>query len=181
MTSTSPTSSPVAQPGQYFTELLRPVRHCHAGYLELSKYYIQWYKTGRQPGISRDGLFYFYRVHPKGAQATLAKPTTVPAGFADPSWMAKPVTDQLGDVQDNLYLTTMLTAPAELRVTSGDTQTRYPMSAGIAHIAVPFHPGAQHFELYRQGKCLLTLDGEPVQAQPDHYNFFPTTGFGYAK
>jgi glucan endo-1,3-alpha-glucosidase len=40
----------------------------HAGYLELTRYYIDWYKTGRQPPW-KDSLFWFYRVHPKNAVA----------------------------------------------------------------------------------------------------------------
>ncbi|HEY3376748.1 MAG TPA: endo-1,3-alpha-glucanase family glycosylhydrolase [Armatimonadota bacterium] len=169
---------PVENLGKLQRFLARPNRPCHAGYLELSKYFIQWYKTGEQPKITKDGLFYVYRVYPKAALITPAKPVDGTTNVLD---TGKPVTGLFGDVQDALYLTTMLTAPAELRVTSGGTESRHPMAKGYANIQVPFHVGAQHFALYRNGKEVLTLDGEPIQAAPDHYNFFPVTGFVYAK
>ena len=100
------------------------------------------------------------------------------ANVEDPG---KPVTDFWGDVEDALYLTTLLTAPAELRVTSGEIESRYPMAKGLVNIQVPFHTGTQHFALYRNGKQVLALDGQPIQAKPKHYNFFPVTGFAYAK
>ncbi|HEY3376747.1 MAG TPA: endo-1,3-alpha-glucanase family glycosylhydrolase [Armatimonadota bacterium] len=168
---------PVENLGKLVSHLARPNRPCHAGYLELSKYFIQWYKTGEQPKITKDGLFYVYRVYPKAAVITPVK-SADGAGVADPG---KPVTDFVGDVQDALYLTTLLTAPAELRVTSGGKESRYPMAKGYVSVQVPFHVGAQHFALYRDGKEVLVLDGEPIQSAPDHYNFFPVTGFAYAK
>lgn len=154
--------SPVENPGRYFAELLTPPRHCHAGYLELSKYFITWYKTGRQPPINRDALFYFYRPHPKDATATRDD---------------RPVTSRLGEVTDTLYLTTLLTAPAELCVNSGDTQTRHSVTAGLQHLRVPFVPGPQRFELTRHGERILTAQGDLIDANIERYNFFTTTGF----
>ncbi|HEY3376749.1 MAG TPA: endo-1,3-alpha-glucanase family glycosylhydrolase, partial [Armatimonadota bacterium] len=169
---------PVENLGKLQSFLARPNRPSHAGYLELSKYFIQWYKTGEQPKITKDGLFYVYRPYPKAAIITPAKAVDGTTGVQDPG---KPVTDFAANLPDSLYLTTMLTAPAELRVTSGGTESKYPMAKGLVNVEVPFHAGAQHFALYRNGKEVLTLDGEPIQAAPDHYNFFPLTGFAYAK
>ena len=39
-------------------------RNNHAGYLELSRYYIEWYKTGKPPPL-KDAFFYFYRTIPR--------------------------------------------------------------------------------------------------------------------
>ncbi len=41
-------------------------RSSHAGYLELSRYYIQWYKSGKPPPL-KDALFYFYPIGRKPA------------------------------------------------------------------------------------------------------------------
>ena len=62
----------------------------HAGYLELSRYYIEWYKTGRQPPLN-DALFWFYRVHSKDAVAA----------------KDRPVKSLHGSVADVLYVTAM--------------------------------------------------------------------------
>jgi glucan endo-1,3-alpha-glucosidase len=139
-------------------------KNSHAGYLELTRYYIDWYKTGRQPPL-KDSLFWFYRVHPKGA---VAKDD-------------RPVKALHGDVQDVVYLTAMMTAPAELRVTSGRTTTVHPLAAGIQHLRVPFRVGAQRFAVYRGGKEVVAGDGDPIKDRIDRYDFFPISGFAYGR
>ena len=160
--------TPIVNPEQYFKELAIPRRYNHAGYYELCKYYIQWYKSGKKPVIKRDGLFYFYRTHAKAAVAGIDK---------------KPATTFHGDVQDALYVTTMLTAPAELRVISGATKHVHKMKAGIQHVSIPFNfsPGAQHFALYRNDKLLCEITGEPVLAKIEYYDFFPASGYVYGQ
>ena len=112
-------------------------RSSHAGYLEVSRYYIEWYKTGKQPPLT-DALFYFYRVHPKDAVAK----------------EDRPVKTFHGPVQDVLYVTTMMTVPAELQVTSGGTKTTHRSSRGFsisvslssaAHSTLPYTATARPF------------------------------------
>lgn len=153
---------PVAAPGQSIPSYLKS-RHSHAGYLELSRYYVEWYKTGRQPPL-RDALFWFYRVHPKGAVAA----------------EDRPVRALYGEVADVLYVTAMMTAPAELHVTSGGTTSVRPLAAGIRHLRIPFSCGAQHFAVYRGGKEMIAGDGEPIADHIRRYDFFPASGFAYA-
>jgi hypothetical protein len=155
---------PIENPGRYFAELLTPPRPCHAGYLELSKYFIAWYKTGKQPPIERDSLFYFYRTHPKDAVAARDD---------------RPVTSRIGEVNDTLYITTLLTAPAELCVDSGANQTRHPVAAGIQHLRVPFACGPQRFELVRHGERILTAQGRSIDAKIERYDFFTAGGFAH--
>lgn len=135
-------------------------RPSHAGYLELSRYYIEWYKTGKPP-LLKDALFYFYRVHPKDAVAK----------------KDRPVKSFHGPVQDVLYVTTMMTAPAELQVTSGGTKSTHLLKPGIQHLRIPFFCGPQHFAVYRDGKVILSKDGEPITDRIERYDYFPTSGF----
>ncbi|MGO8748042.1 MAG: endo-1,3-alpha-glucanase family glycosylhydrolase [Thermoguttaceae bacterium] len=153
---------PVASSGQSVPSYLTS-RSSHAGYLELSRYYIEWYKTGRQPPL-KDALFWFYRVHPKD---------TVAVGD-------RRVTARHGPVADDLYVTTMLTARAELRVTSGGRKSVHPLSTGIQHLRIPFSCGAQHFAVYRDERSVLSGDGEPIVDRIKSYDFFPASGFAYA-
>ena len=139
-------------------------RSSHAGYLELCRYYIQWYKSGKPPPL-KDALFYFYRPHPKDAVANEDRPVKALAG----------------PVQDVLYVTTMMTAPAELHVTSGSTKTVHPLKAGVQHWRIPFFCGPQYFAVYRDGKSILAKDGEPIVDRIERYDFFPTSGFAYAR
>jgi glucan endo-1,3-alpha-glucosidase len=134
----------------------------HSGALALTKYYIEWYKRGLQPLISRDSLFYFHRTHPFSATAT-----------AD---TRPPVTETHGGVTDSIFFTTLLPTAADLRVTSGSTTTLTPISAGLQHTRVPFFAGAQHFELLRDGGLVLQVDGAPITETPALYNFTYATG-----
>jgi len=154
--------SPVVNPGQYFSELLLPRRNTHAGYLEFSKYYITWFKSG-YPAIDRDALFYFYRIHPKDLVITNDVPVT---------WISQ-------YVQDELFLTTMLKSPARLVVTSGGVQSEYAQTAGISHVRVPFQVGPQVFELWRGDAQLGIVNAPQITTSLTNYNFFPTSGFAY--
>lgn len=39
----------------------------HSGFRQFSQRYVQWYKSGVEPAISRDELYYAYRLHPRDA------------------------------------------------------------------------------------------------------------------
>ncbi len=157
----APNSPESGHPPKHMLRYLKS-RSSHAGYLELSRYYIQWYKLGKQPPL-KDALFYFYRLHPKDAVAK----------------EDRPVTAFHGPVEDVLYVTTMMTAPAELHVTSGSTKTVHPLKAGVQHLRIPFLCGAQRFAVYRDGKSILAKNGEPIADRIERYDFFPTSGFAY--
>lgn len=158
----SPVTDP-EQPAYGEAFLAVPHRYCHAGYLELSKYYITWYKTGRPPQISNDALYYFYRTHPKNAVALDTNDI--------------PVTWWFGDVEDVIYNTVFLTAPAELEVSSGGTLTTNTLPAGISNIRTPFNPGPQWFTLSRGGSNILVSQGPDILSQITNYDFFPASGF----
>lgn len=151
---------PVADPAKYFAQLEDLRRYPHGGFLAFNAYYIKWYKSGKQPKITKDALYYVYRTHAKDAIAG-----------AD-----KPVLKQVGEVKDELNISTMLTAPAELHVFSGTTEQTFPLKKGITHLRVPFACGAQRFEVYRKGKCILKAEGDPIQQQIIKYNYFLTSG-----
>jgi hypothetical protein len=135
----------------------------HKGFLELNRYYVHWFKTGKQPPITHDQLFFFYRTHPKDATA--------------PDDPRGPVTDLHGDVEDVLDVTTFLTAPARLRVITGGEVKEVPVGSGIVQTTVPFKPGSQVFELLRGGKRLLQTEGQPILDKIEKYNYSVTSGF----
>ena len=126
-------------------------------------YYIEWYKTGRQPPL-KEALFWFYRVHPKDSVAA----------------NDRPVTALHGQVADVLYVTAMMNRPAELHVDSGGTKSVHPLGIGIQHVRIPFSCGTQHFAVSRGGKTILSKDGEPIADRIESYDFFPASGFAYA-
>lgn len=139
----------------------------HSGFLELNRYFLQWYKTGKKPAIAEDKLFYFYRRHPKDAVA--------------PDDDKGPVAVRHGAVEDSLYITTLLTSPAELRVVSGGQKKVVPLPKGMIHTSIPFQAGTQHFELWRGKNLVIQTDGAPIQATTTNYNFHLNSGFVSAK
>jgi glucan endo-1,3-alpha-glucosidase len=158
--------SPVMNPEQQqYGEgfLATPHRYCHAGYLELAKYYIAWHKTGQEPPINEDALFFFYRTHPKNAVAS--NPNDIP------------VTGFSGDIADVIYNTVFLTAPAQLEINSGGSLSTNTLAAGIQSLRTPFTPGPQTFTLRRNGTMVLSVQGPPILSQITNYDYFPASGY----
>lgn len=129
----------------------------HAGALKLNQYFVNWYKSGVKPAVTADSIYCFYRTHPKAAVAT-----------KDP---LGPVSWLVGDCQDTIYVTTILTAPATLVVTTGSQTVTLPVGAGLQNTRVPFQVGAQSFQIRRNGQTVISQIGEPVIAAPVEYNF----------
>ncbi|MGO8697760.1 MAG: endo-1,3-alpha-glucanase family glycosylhydrolase [Limisphaerales bacterium] len=155
----------VTNPVQYESELLTPCRYSHDGYLELSKHYISWYKTAQEPPITNDALFYFYRTHSTNLVALNTNEI--------------PVTAFNGDVQDVIYNTLFLTAPAQLTIASGTNLFTNALAAGLQQLRTPFSPGPQIFTLTRNGTTVLTVQGPPVLSQIQVYDYFPASGYAY--
>jgi hypothetical protein len=158
--------TPVERPAVYDRELESPNRWTHKGYLEMSKHYIAWYKTGEEPPITRDELFYFYRTHSKDA---------VPADKSDVmcKWWE-------GTYADTLYTTVFLTAPAQLEVVSGAGGSTNSLPAGRSHVRTAFLPGHQKMTLRRNGQEVLAVTGPDIQPRIARQDLFPATGYAYA-
>ncbi len=146
--------------------LLKP----HAGYTEFSKYYRQWYKTGKAEVITTDGIMYFYRTHAKALAATNDTSITVfnPGAPND-------------TVPDNLFVATILKAPGTLKVTTGGAVSSKAVAAGVQFNRFAFNAGQQTFEVIRNGRTVVLTHGEPIVSSIQKYNFIPTSGFAYAR
>lgn len=155
---------PLSQPAQNYSS--PPQRFSHAGYLALMKHYVNWYKSGVEPAIAADGVFYFYRTH---------STNTVASNTND-----VPVTVFLGQVQDVIYATTALTAPADLEVKSGSYTTNLSVPSGITCQQIPFRPGVQSLILRRKGKELAAVSGPDVVTKIQYYDYFVASGYAYA-
>ena len=143
------------------------INYSHVAYLDASRYYIDWFKTGRPPRITQDRLFYFYRMEPKAASGRQFAPDEAQRGMKTISGA-----DAL---EDNMYVTCFLTRPARLTVHSGDTARTFAVPAGVQHVAMPFDLGAQRFTLTRNGRAVLQKIGEQEIADRQgetRYNYF---------
>ncbi len=123
----------------------------HTAFLKASRYYIDWYKSGSQPEIREDALYYFYRQHPQ-ALSGIRKPGETPPVPARPGHA-----DQLAD---EIFVTAFLTAPAELTIYSGAAEKNFDLSAGVSHLSMPFEAGQQRFVLTRGSDVIIAKTGE---------------------
>ena len=135
----------------------------HAAFLNASRYYIDWYKTGVRPKIKEDAVYYFYRLHPKGVPCVKKpgdpdKKTGVPGGA-----------DKLAD---EVFVTVFLTAPARLTVHSGSTDKTFDVAAGVQHLSLPFMPGVQRFVLTRGNETVIDKAGEQEISATDAWGNF---------
>jgi glucan endo-1,3-alpha-glucosidase len=137
------------------------------GLVKLDQYYIDWYKhysptDAPPPPGGKDNLYYIYRTQSKDLKCD------------DPKG---PVTSIYGDVQDDLFVTTILTAPATLRVTSGGTVTSYNLKTGLQNTSISFKAGAQKFELVRNNQTVIAGDGPDIDSAITEYNYIYTSGW----
>lgn len=138
----------------------------HVAYLDASRYYIDWYKSGRRPTILQDKLFYFYRLHPKNLEATV-EATDASKGRGRPSGA--------DSLRDDVFVTLFLKAPAHLTITSGGRRQMFDVTAGVHHVSMPFAPGSQRFRLSRGGRTILDKTGEHEISATDtssRFNYF---------
>ena len=144
-----------------------PINFAHVAYLDASRYYIDWFKTGKPPKITQDKLFYFYRTEPKAAKGKELSPKQIEQHVASYPGMEALV--------DNVFVTCFLPKPAHLTIHSGDTARTFDLPAGVHHVDMPFALGVQRFTLERGGRVVKDKTGEHEVADRQgetRYNYF---------
>jgi len=132
----------------------------HRGADGLLSYFIQWYKTGREPVIRKDAVFWAYRMQLAPHYEKSAQGIHI-----------------YGPIADAIYLTANLTAPAELRVTVGKVATVIKVPAGSTDLQVPMMIGPPpHFELLRGSLPLAEADAEDPITASDRPDLYYSTG-----
>jgi glucan endo-1,3-alpha-glucosidase len=133
--------------------------HSHRGATELLGFFIRWYRTGREPAIRNESVYWAYR-------------SQLAAQFAGSIKL-------YGPVADVVYVTANLTSPAVLHVSFGDRTTSIPLPSGSTDVQVSAAAGpAPHFELTRGRSRLAQTDGDDSIVSTGLYpNFYYSTGF----
>jgi glucan endo-1,3-alpha-glucosidase len=132
--------------------------HTHRGATDLLAYFIAWYKTGHQPTLHNDTLYWAYR-------------TVL-------STEHQPPIKLYGPVANALYLTTNLTAPAELTVTFGTATQTIALPAGSTDVQLPLAPGpAPHFTLTRNHALhIQSTADDPITTTAPYPDLYNSTG-----
>lgn len=114
---------------------------------DLNAYYLQWFKTGVQPPIVRDTLYYFYRKNH----------SEVPPGKGV-HWKFAGQTPP----RDEIELLAFLAAPGKLRIRVAENTFEGEAAAGISVMRVPLPKGmafAPEFALWRDGQPVVIRSG----------------------
>jgi glucan endo-1,3-alpha-glucosidase len=134
--------------------------HSHRGATELLAYFIQWYKTGVEPPLHHDSIFWAYRTQLLGQNQAAIK--------------------LYGPVADVVYVTANLTAPAVLHVSFGDVSWTVSLPAGSSdvQVAIPSGDGQPPvFALTRAAAHLAQGRGEdPISTKSPYPNLYYPTG-----
>ena len=146
------------------------------GQQALLRYYIQWYKTGQQPGFASDHLFAFYRTQPAlldvpGDEANKPGYVTTDSGAgAGPSL-----------APDTFFLTTGLPAQRTLTVVNGGQTITRLVPAGLSFLRVgPFLPGSVKITLTKEdGTVTATLTGHDIASTAAFYDWSQWSGYAH--
>lgn len=115
-------------------------------FYDLSAYYAAWFKTGQQPPIARDVLYYFHRIMPAATQATAGQ-------------QERPFQIQGGEPpQDIIELLAFLTKPGTLEIEIAGNTYKQEAAAGITSFKVPLALGRPRFRLVRDGAPVIEFE-----------------------
>ncbi|NTX39270.1 hypothetical protein HUA78_33035 [Myxococcus sp. CA033] len=112
---------------------------------DLTAYYTAWFKTGVQPPIVRDGLYYFHRRHSTSAAPDLTKQSAVYRLVNG------------APAVNEIELLAFLTAPATLEIELAGSVQRTNVAAGIQSLRVPLQQGTPSFRLVRNGATVASV------------------------
>lgn len=147
----------------------------HRGMAELVRYYIQWFKTGVQPTIVKDAVFYSYVPQMSNATITTIDPygTVGQVCSGGSCWPY----GLFGDSTDHVYMTVAMTAPGFVTWTSGSLHNYQAVPAGLSFVTGDSSPGTQVFSLSRGGVQINWVQGPDILNSLPIYNYWPATGY----
>ncbi|RZN05367.1 hypothetical protein CWO91_30295 [Bradyrhizobium genosp. SA-3] len=138
----------------------------HGAFLQASRFYLDWFKTGAPPPIQRDRIFYFYQLHPRSAEGT--------RDFSSLDRGRPKFWEQL---TDQFHLATFLTSPAHLSVRIGDHSHSLNLPAGAQLVSVPMSLGRVVLRVERGDKLLGEAELPfPIRSDAGTENFNYFTG-----
>ena len=100
--------------------------HSHVGAWALLPYFIEWYKTGCQPDIHKNSVFWAYRTQSVNDNAASGIPAL---GTLN------------GPIADKIYVTANVAQPGTLTVTSGTLTTSFDLTPGSTDVQAAFMDG----------------------------------------
>ncbi|TFY66719.1 hypothetical protein EVG20_g4369 [Dentipellis fragilis] len=140
----------------------------HTGWLDMTKYYAEAFKTGAYPPVTEDKLYMWSRPHSRDANA--------------PDPVGKPSNFQL--TEDTVWVVAMTSAPATVTLATSDSNTQtFNVPAGANKLSVPISAGGfMHGTIQRGGQTVVDLKPEDFtfEGSPGMYNYNAFVAFAGA-
>ena len=114
-----------------------------SAYLEISRYYADWYHTGTAPKISNDQLFLTHRVQFADATPQVKHTPILPS-----------LSGSQNDVRDKVEALVFLTAPATVQITVGGTTSTFNAPAGVSAFTAPLKVGSVQAKIVRNSTAV---------------------------
>jgi hypothetical protein len=127
---------------------LRPTTGMQYAFYDMAAYYITWLKTGHEPKITKDVLYYCHRIERTDCNYDKTKQT-------GGRW--KNAKDDMSDV-NNIEVVAFLTAPGSVRIRINDKKFNFDAPAGISNFSIPIENGTPVFQLRRAKELLLSVE-----------------------
>jgi len=155
----------------YTEQAQAPSRSIGYAPFDIDTYYTQWFKTGKQPQIVRDVLYYFYRNQHTATASTHGKPWVLRAPWGE---------NNESTARNEIELLAFLKAPGKLQVQVGKQTFTRDAPAGITPFKVPLPPAlafTPRFTLQRNGTTVVSRSGQyPVLDKPEYGNMMYHSG-----
>lgn len=132
---------------------IAPSSKTRNAFYDLSGYYTTWFKTGVQPPIVRDAVYYFHRAH--SLDPSFAPPNL---GMQDHVFEPMEGTPAVNEIE----VVGFLTAPGTLEIAVGGQVHKKDVGAGIQSFTIPLEEGTPTFRVTRGGATVA----EVVSATP---------------
>ncbi|EIT73370.1 glucan endo-1,3-alpha-glucosidase agn1 precursor, putative [Aspergillus oryzae 100-8] len=129
----------------------------HNGWMELARPFIAAYKAGASSVneyIKEEQLIYWYRPSPRGANCDATDTCMVPADNSSGNYfMGRP--NGWESMDDVVFVVSMLKSPANIQISSGNSQQVFEAKAGATAFKAPMGVGKQSFAVVRDNKMVL--------------------------
>ena len=125
--------------------------------MELARPFIAAYKAGASSVneyIKEEQLIYWYRPSPRGANCDATDTCMVPADNSSGNYfMGRP--NGWESMDDVVFVVSMLKSPANIQISSGNSQQVFEAKAGATAFKAPMGVGKQSFAVVRDNKMVL--------------------------
>jgi hypothetical protein len=127
--------------------------------MDVASHYIDWFKTGAAPAVTKDALYWFHRSQRTDAPFT----RTVTGRKGQQITMAIPGG---GKPSNDVELVAFLASPGKLTITQGSIVQAMDAGSGITSFKAPIVPGTTPvFTLERSGTAVQTVKSDtPIRA-----------------